>query len=61
MNQFASKGCWKQMRGRIHKMWGQLTHNPYQEFLGEQDIVEGKIEEFHARKSSGSRGTPRPD
>ncbi|TAK34485.1 MAG: CsbD family protein [Lysobacteraceae bacterium] len=60
MNQFPSKGRWKQMRGRIHKTWGQLTHNPYEEFLGEQEIVEGKIEEFGARKSSDSRGRPRP-
>ena len=48
------------MRGRIHKIWGQLTHNPYEEFLGEQGIVEGKIEEYYSRKSSDSRGTPRP-
>ena len=60
MNQFLSKGRWKQMRGRIQKMWGKLTHNPYEEFLGEQEIVEGKIEEYYARKSGDSRGTFRP-
>lgn len=41
-------------------MWGKLTHNPYEEFLGEQEIVKGKIEEYYARKSCDSRGTLRP-
>jgi len=60
MDQFMSKGRWKQMRGKIHKIWGKLTHNPHEEFLGEQNIVEGKIEEYHARMSSDSRGELRP-
>jgi uncharacterized protein YjbJ (UPF0337 family) len=48
-------GRWKQTRGKIRKMWGKLTRNPCEEFFGEQDIIEGKLEEFHAR-TSGSRG-----
>lgn len=60
MNQFLSQGRRKQIRGKIQKMWGKLTHNSYEEFLGEQEIMEGKIEEYYARKSCDSRGTPRP-
>lgn len=54
MNQFLSKGRWKQIRGRIQKMWGRLTHNPYEEFRGEQEIMKGKIEEYDAHKSCGT-------
>jgi uncharacterized protein YjbJ (UPF0337 family) len=50
MHELISSGRWKQWRGRVHKMWGKLTHNPYVQFLGELDMVEGKIEEYQARQ-----------
>jgi uncharacterized protein YjbJ (UPF0337 family) len=64
MHQIMSKGRWKQMRGRIHKVWGKLTRNPCAEFLGEQDIMEGKLEEYYASRNGDIRGahqSARPD
>ena len=60
MNQLISKGRWKQMRGSIHKMWGKLTHYPGAEFLGEQNIMEGKLEEYYAGRCSDFRDARRP-
>ncbi len=60
MNQFMSKGRRQQMRGKFKKLWGRLTHNPYCEFLGEQDIIEGKLDEYYARRSGDSHGALRP-
>ncbi len=57
MNQFMAIERWKQMRGKIRKLWGKLTRNPHAEFLGEQDRMEGKIEEYYARRNGDSRST----
>ena len=55
MSRFLCKARRKQMRGSIRKLWGKLIHDPYEEFFGEQIMMEGKLEEYYAGRSSGSR------
>lgn len=43
------KGRWKQVRGRCRKAWGRLMRDPFEEFRGERDIVDGKLEEHYSR------------
>ena len=57
MKQLIAKGRWQQSRGKLRKIWGKLTRNPCAEFLGEQEIMQGKLREFHAR-SGNSRDAP---
>lgn len=55
-----SAGRWKQIRGRVQKAWGRLKHDPCEEFLGEWDIMEGKIEEYKASKDRDAHQARRP-
>ena len=48
MNKVILNGRLKQVRGRCRKAWGRLTRNVFQEFRGEREIVDGKLEEHYA-------------
>jgi uncharacterized protein YjbJ (UPF0337 family) len=59
MDRSILKGRWKQWRGRCRKAWGKATGNLFEEFLGERDMIDGKIEEHYARSASLRRGEQR--
>jgi uncharacterized protein YjbJ (UPF0337 family) len=52
MNKLILDGRWKQVRGRCRKAWGRWTRNVFEEFRGERDIVDGKLEEHYARNAA---------
>jgi len=51
MNKSILNGRWKQVCGRCRKAWGRWTCNVHQEFRGEREIVDGKLQEHCARNS----------
>jgi uncharacterized protein YjbJ (UPF0337 family) len=57
MNRNIVGGKWKQIRGRLKRSWGRLTHNPFNEFDGEQDLLNGKIQESYGRAETPGRKT----
>jgi uncharacterized protein YjbJ (UPF0337 family) len=52
MNKLILNARWKQVRGRCRKAWGRWTRNVFQEFRGEREIVDGKLEEHYARNAA---------
>jgi len=44
------KGRYKQVGGRLCKLWGRWTRDQGREFIGEMIIVEGKLEEYYASR-----------
>jgi len=43
------QGRWKQIRGRIKQVWGKMTYDVFLVFSGEQDTINGRIQERAAR------------
>ncbi len=56
------KGRAKQFGGRLCRLWGRATRNSRREFIGDLIIVEGKLEEYNARRrrERAARFTGRP-
>ncbi len=54
LNTVIVKGRWKRFRGKFRKAWGRLTHDPFMEFGGEWDIVDGKLAEYRERAANFS-------
>lgn len=52
------KGRCKQVGGRLCKLWGRVTRDERRQFMGDLIIVEGKLEEFHARSRRETRPIP---
>lgn len=55
MNMDIVGGKWKQIRGRLRHGLGRLTGSPFGEFEGQQDILNGKIQEHRGRARSDTR------
>ncbi len=49
MNKDIISGKWKQLRGHFRMDWGRLTSSPFTEFSGQQDMLNGKIQEYRGR------------
>jgi uncharacterized protein YjbJ (UPF0337 family) len=45
MNLSIWQGLWKQMRGGLTQRWGRLTDDRLLVFMGEQDAVNGRIQQ----------------
>ena len=45
MNLSTWQGLWKQMRGALAQGWGRLTDDRLLVFMGEQDAVNGRIQQ----------------
>ncbi len=43
------QGKWKQIRGRVKQVWGRITYDVFLVFSGEQDTINGRIQERAAR------------
>jgi uncharacterized protein YjbJ (UPF0337 family) len=41
----ASKGNWKQLKGKVKEQWGKLTDDDLDKMNGRRDQLEGKIQE----------------
>jgi uncharacterized protein YjbJ (UPF0337 family) len=55
MNRHIVGGKWKQIRGRLKRGWGRLTHNAFNEFDGDQDLLLGKIQESYGRAEAARK------
>ncbi len=53
MNWHTWQGRWKQVRGSFAQYWGRVTGDSLLVFIGEQDVVNGRIQarigRVHAR------------
>ena len=45
MNQTVMKGKWHQTKGAVRKQWGKLTDDDVKMFLGEGEVLTGKLQE----------------
>ncbi len=45
MNTSRWQGRWKQLRGGLTQMWGRLSNDALLIYQGEQDAVNGRIQE----------------
>ena len=48
-------GRWKQVRGAMLCQWGRFTANPFTVFVGEQDRINGRIQERLGQVRTTSR------
>ena len=47
MNKDVLKGNWKQMKGEAQKQWGKLTDDDLDRIDGDQEKLEGKLQEAY--------------
>jgi uncharacterized protein YjbJ (UPF0337 family) len=45
MNQDILEGNWKQIRGRVHEWWGQLTDDDLDQIQGRRERLAGLLQE----------------
>ncbi len=45
MNTDMVQGKWKQLRGVVTRTCGRIIHDPMLVFMGDQDVVNGRIQE----------------
>ncbi len=55
MNEDILKGNWKQLRGELRKMWGDLTDDDLDVIAGERDKLEGKLQERYGYAKDDAR------
>lgn len=55
MNKDILKGNWKQLRGELRKMWGDLTDDDLDVIAGERDKLEGKLQERYGYAKDDAR------
>jgi len=53
------QGKWKQLRGRIKQVWGRMTDDVFLVYSGEQDTINGRIQERAARARNMRPRIPR--
>ncbi|MDE2184097.1 MAG: CsbD family protein [Alphaproteobacteria bacterium] len=47
MNTDRIQGNWKQLSGKLHERWGQLTDDDIARIAGQRDQLIGKIQEHY--------------
>ena len=49
MNEDTIKGQWKQFRGEMKKLWGDITDDEFERIDGQRDKLAGVIQERYGR------------
>lgn len=49
MNEDTIKGQWKQFRGEMKKLWGDITDDEFDRLDGQRDKLAGVIQERYGR------------